>query len=97
VNMISLILGIAAIVFAVHSLRVRGCLTCCTLSGFFCSAALLCQLMENDRIARLEDVSAMLDTAHARAVCAALLLGLCTALNLAALLRGRKQAGCRDC
>ena len=96
-NMISLLLGIAAIVFAVHSFHVRGCLTCCTLSGFFCSAALLFQLMDNDRIARLEDVAAMLDTAHARAVCAAVLLGMCTVLNLAALLRGRKQAGCKDC
>ena len=94
-NILSLLSGIAAIVLAVHSLQVRGCLACCTLSGISCSAALLFQLMDNDRIAGLEDIAAMLDTAHARVVCAAVLLGLCTALNLAALLRSRK--GCGTC
>ena len=70
-NLLSLLLGIAALAFAVHSLQVRGCLNCSTLSGFCCSAALLCQLADNDRIARLEDIAAMLDTAHSRVVCAA--------------------------
>ena len=92
-NLLSLALGIAAIVFAFHSLQVRGCLACCTLSGACCSAALLCQLMDNDRISRLEDVAAMLDTAHARVVCAAALLITCTVLNTIALLRSRKK-GC---
>jgi hypothetical protein len=37
-NILSLLLGIAAIVFAVHNLQVRGCLICSTLSGLCCSA-----------------------------------------------------------
>ena len=90
-NLLSLLLGIAAIVFAFHSLQVRGCLICCTLSGLCCSASLLCQLLDNDRIARLEDIAAMLDTAHARVVCAAVLLTICTVLNGIGLLRSRKK------
>ena len=89
-NMLSLIFGIAALALAAHSIRARGCLVCSTLSGLCCSTALLCQLMDNDRISRLEDVAAILDTAHARVVCATALLSLCAALNLAALLRSRK-------
>ena len=96
-NLLSLLLGIACLLFAVHSVQVKGCLICSTLSGFCCSASLLCQLMDNDRIARMEDIAAMLDTAHARVVCAAVLLGLCTALNLAALLRSRNSSGCQEC
>ena len=90
-NILSLFLGIAALVFAVHSVQVRGCLICSTLSGACCSAALLCQLMDNDRIAEIQDVAAMLDTAHARAVCGAVLLTACTLLNLLAVLRSRKK------
>ena len=96
-NILSLLLGIAAIVFAVHNLQVRGCLICSTLSGLCCSASLLCQLMDNDRISRLEDIAAMLDTAHARTVCAGVLLLICAALNLAALLRSRNQDSCKNC
>ena len=40
-NLLSLLLGIAAVVFAVHSVQVRGCLACCTLSGVCSSAVLL--------------------------------------------------------
>ena len=96
-NILSLLLGIAAIVFSVHNLQVRGCLICSTLSGLCCSASLLCQLMDNDRISRLEDIAAMLDTAHARVVCAAALLGICAVPNAIALLRSRKQKNCDDC
>ena len=96
-NLLSLLLGLAALAFALRSIQVKGCLICSTLSGLGCSAALLCQLMDNDRIARMEDIAAMLDTAHARVVCAAVLLGLCTALNLAALLRSRNSSGCQEC
>ena len=96
-NLLSLLLGIACLLFAVHSVQVKGCLICSTLSGFCCSASLLCQLMDNDRIARMEDIAAMLDTAHARVVCSMVLLGFCTALNLAALLRSRNQTGCKEC
>ena len=70
-NLLSLLLGIAAVVFAVHSVQVRGCLACCTLSGVCSSAALLCQLVEVNRLAQSPDVAAILDTAHARVVCAA--------------------------
>lgn len=90
-NILSLILGIAALVLALHSVRVRGCLICSTVSGACCSASLLCQLMDNDRIARLEDIAAMLDTAHARVVCGNLLLIACTGLNVLALIRSRKS------
>ena len=93
-NLLSLLLGIAALVFAFHSMQVRGCLICSTASGFCCSASLLCQLLDNDRIARLEDIAAMLDTAHARVVCGAVLLIACTALNVLALLRSRKKENC---
>ena len=96
-NLFSLLLGIAALVFAVHSVQVRGCLICSTLSGACCSGALLCQLLDNDRIAQLEDIAAMLDTAHARVVCGAVLLLLCTVLNVIALLRSRKTKGCESC
>ena len=96
-NILSLLLGMAAIVFAVHSIRVRGCLVCCTLSGVCCSSALLCQLVDNDQISRLPDVAAMLDTAHARVVCAAILLTVCTALNVAAVIRSRNQQDCNYC
>ena len=95
-NLLSLVLGIAALAFALHSIRVKGCLACCSISGFSCSAALLCQLLDNDRIARLEDISAMLDTAHARVVCAAALLAACTGLNVLALVRSRRK-GCDRC
>ena len=96
-NILSLLLGISALVFAFHSIQVRGCLICSTLSGACCSAALLCQLMDNDRISQLEDIAAMLDTAHARVVCGAALLGFCTLLNAIALLRNCKQKKCENC
>ena len=95
-NLLSLLLGIAAVAFAIHSVRVGGCLICSTVSGFCCSASLLCQLLDNDRIAQLEDIAAMLDTAHARVVCGAVLLIACTLLNIAALLRSRKKE-CDTC
>ena len=95
-NLLSLLLGIAALVFAFHSMQVRGCLICSTASGFCCSASLLCQLLDNDRIAQLEDIAAMLDTAHARVVCGAVMLIACTLLNIAALLRSRKKE-CDTC
>lgn len=95
-NLLSLLLGIASLVFAVHSIQVKGCLICSTASGFCCSLSLLCQLMDNDRIARLEDVAAMLDTAHGRVVCGAGLMIACTVLNGIALMRSRKK-GCDNC
>ena len=96
-HLLSLILGLAALIFAIHSVQVKGCLICSTFSGFCCSASLLCQLMDNNRIARIEDVAAMLDTAHARVVCGAVLLVGCTVLNGIALLRNRKNSNCEHC
>ena len=90
-NILSIVLGICALVFAAHSLQVRGCLTCCTLSGICTGAALLCQLLELDRLAKIMDSSAIYDTIHARTLAAAALLALCAVLNICALLRGRKQ------
>ena len=96
-NLLSLLLGIAAMVFAFHSIQVRGCLACCTLSGVCSSAALLCQLVEINRLAQSPDVAAILDTAHARVVCTAVLLTLCTVLNAVALIRSRSQQTCNHC
>ena len=96
-NLLSLLLGLAALMFAIHSVQVRGCLVCSTFSGTCCSASLLCQLMDNDRIAGIQDVAAMLDTAHARVICGAVLLIACTGLNLLALLRSRKKGSCETC
>jgi len=95
-NLLSLLLGAAALFFAFHSMQVKGCLICSTASGFFCSASLLFQLLDNDRIAQLEDIAALLDTAHARVVCAAALLTACTVLNVLALIRSRKKT-CDTC
>lgn len=96
-NLLSLLLGIAAVVFAVHSVQVRGCLACCTLSGVCSSAALLCQLVDVNRLAQSPDVGTILDTAHARVVCAAVLLALCAVLNAVALIRSRSQQTCNHC
>ena len=96
-NLLSLLPGISAIVLAVRGVKVRGSLVSSTISGICCSASLLCQLMDNDRISQLEDIAAILDTAHARAVCAGVLLALCTALHIAALLRSRKKAKGNHC
>ena len=90
-NILSILLGICALVFAAHSLQVRGCLTCCTLSGLCTSASLLFQLLELDRLAKIMDSSAIYDTTHARVLAAATLLTLCTLLNIWALLRGRNK------
>jgi len=39
----------------------------------------------------------MLDTAHARVVCAGALLAACMVLNLLALVRNRKKESCDIC
>ena len=95
-NSLSILLGIAAIVFAIHSLQVKGCLICCTVSGGLCGLALLCQLLELDRLAKITDASAIYDTVHARVLAAALLLVTVLGLNVLALLRGRKK-DCGNC
>lgn len=90
-NILSLLLGIFSLVFSIHSLRVRGCLTCCTLSGFCCALALLLQLADMDLLARAMDASALYDTAHARSLAGTVLLACATGMNLLALLRGKHR------
>ena len=93
-NIASILLGLGALVFSVHSLQVKGCLTCCTLSGGFCGLALLLQLVQLDRLVNIADISAIYDTLHARVLAGVLLLTVCTILNILALLRGRKCGKC---
>lgn len=95
-NILSLILGLAALVFAFHSARVRGCLVCCTVSGTLSGFSVLCQLIDLDRLAGILDASAIYDTTHARVIAAAVLVSAVTILNLAALLRGRNK-DCKTC
>lgn len=97
-NIASILLGLAALVFSIHSLQVKGCLTCCTLSGSCCGLALLLQLAELNRLAEILDSAAIYDTVHARVIAGTLLLVGITVLNVLALLRGRKQeSGCENC
>lgn len=97
-NILSILLGLAALVFATHSLQVKGCLICATVSGGCCGLALLLQLAELNRLATISDSAAIYDTVHARVLAGAALLILCTALNVLALLRGRKKdSGCESC
>ena len=94
-NLLSVFLGLASLVFAVHALRVKGCLICCTVGFGTCGGALVCQLLELDRLAGIGDASAIYDTVRARALAAIALLTLNLVLHTAALLRGRK--GCGSC
>ena len=89
-NLLSIFLGLVSLGFAVHALRVRGCLICCTVGFGTCGGALVCQLVELRRLADIGDVSAIYDTVQARALAAGVLLALNLALHTAALLRGRK-------
>ena len=93
-NIASILLGLAALIVSIHSLQVKGCLTCCTLSGSLCGLSLLLQLAELSRLVNIEDISAIYDTTHARVLAGTLLLLVCTALNVLALLRGRKCGNC---
>lgn len=90
-NVLSIVLGIAAIVFAIHSIHVKGCLTCCTLGFGCCAGALLTQLIELQRLAEIRDFSAIEDTLHARCLAAGALLFAVLALNLIALYRSSRK------
>ena len=96
-NLLSLILGIAALVFAIHSVQVKGCLICCTAGLGCCAISLLCQLLELNRLAGIRDWSAIDDTIGARVLAAGVLLVLSLGIQTAALLRSRKQSGCSNC
>lgn len=95
-NLASILLGISAIVFAIHSLQVRGCLICCTVSGALTGISLLCQLVALKFLAQIGDWAAIEDTIGARCFAAVALLAVIVILNLGALLRGRKK-GCETC
>lgn len=95
-NVVSIALGLVSLAFGMHSLRVKGCLACCTGSLLSCGGALVCQLWEVYRLTLLGDTAAVYDTAHARAVAACILLGLTVGLHLWALLRGRTRK-CDHC
>lgn len=90
-NVVSIALGLVSLAFGMHSLRVKGCLACCTGSLLSCGGALVCQLWEVYRLTLLGDTAAVYDTAHARALAACILLGLNAGLHLLALVRRRKQ------
>ena len=90
-NILSLLLGLASLVFAAHSLRVRFCPACCCLSFAGCGGALLFQLLEVRRLVGIHDWSALLDTMDAVALAAGTLLAAALLLNLLALLRGRNR------
>ena len=93
-NIASILLGLAALAFSIHSLQVKGCLTCCTLSGSCCALSILLQLAELDRLAAIGDTAAIYDTTHARVLAGTALLLACTVLNILALLRGRRCESC---
>lgn len=95
-NLASILLGIAAIVFAVHSLQVRGCLICCTVCAGTTGLSLLCQLFALNYLAGIGDWAAIEDTIGARCLAAAVLLGVILVLTIAALIRSRKK-GCETC
>ena len=90
-NVLSILLGLAALVFAIHSLQVSGCLTCCTLGSGCCGAALFIQLIELQRLAEIRDFSAIEDTLHTRCLAAGALLIIVLAINLLALYRSTKK------
>ena len=92
----SILLGLAAIVFAVHSVQVKGCLICCTVGLGTIGLSLLCQLLELKRLAGIGDFSAIEDTLGARCFAAVVLIAVVLILNIAALLRGRKKS-CSNC
>lgn len=95
-NILSLLFGLAAIIFAIHSVQVKGCLICCTASGGLCGLSLLLQLADLDRLSQIMDSSAIYDTTHARVFAGMVLLALVLGLNILALLRGRKK-DCETC
>ena len=95
-NLSSILLGLAAIVFAIHSLQVKGCLICCTASLGMCGISILCQLFELKRLARIGDWAAVEDTLGARCFAGAGLLAVLLILHIAALVRGRNQK-CDHC
>lgn len=90
-NLGSFLFGLAALIlpFSVLARRDKtGCGRCAVLSAASvgaCAAALCMQLFYTDHLVRIEDWSALLDTAHTVAWVSAALLLATLALNAAAL------------
>lgn len=90
-NLLSLILGVAALGGSVLFLKKRESLLRCGFGWFCCGASLLCQLLDLERLAERMDSAAIYDTAHGRVVAGVGLLTAVTALNLAAVLKIKKE------
>ena len=91
-NILSILLGLAAIGFGIHSFAVKGSLTCCTVSLGCTGASLFFQILELNRRAKINDWAAIEDTIGAVALAAGALLACTLFVNLFALYRSRKSS-----
>ena len=91
-NTASLISGIVSWACGIAAVEKRGCPWWIFASIASCCGAMLFQLMEVRRRVALSDWSALMDTIDAVVLAAAVLLVGTVALNLTALLRGRKDS-----
>lgn len=92
-NLLSIGMGLLGWGFAILAIRKRGSWPLMYLSMTACSLAQLVQFAEYKHLARIEDVSALLDTAGGRLFGAAVLVGVTVILNTAALLRKMISSG----
>lgn len=90
-NILSILLGLFALGFAVQNFEKKGTLTCTGVSFGCCAVSLLCQLMELSRLAGLRDWAAVEDTVGARVLAGCILVGGTLVLDVLALLRGRRS------
>ena len=88
-NLLSVFLGFTGLFFGFRAFRKGAGAACCAVSLGACGGALLCQLAEMYRLTVIGDTSAIYDTARARLLAAACLLGLTLGLQLLALVRRR--------
>lgn len=91
-NLLSLGLGFLSLGAALYSLKKQNWPVCTALSGSCCNLSLLCQLLELKRLARMEDVAALLDTAPARALAGMVLVGSLLVIQAISLRNRRKGA-----
>lgn len=89
-NLLSLGLGFLALGMALYSLKRQNRPVCTVVSGSCCNLSLLCQLLELKRLARMEDVAALLDTASARALAGVVLVGSLLAIQSISVRNRRK-------
>lgn len=90
-NILSILLGLLALGFAVQNFEKKGTLTCTGVSFSCCAVSLLCQLIELSRLAGIRDWAAVEDTVGARVLAGCVLVVGTLVLNILALLRGRKS------